>query len=217
LKPSQLRNGGRIEELTSCRDWLPTFVDWCGLKSKGTQFDGRSLTALIEQPSSDWPERTLFVQRQGDQPTPDAASSPADRFPHFAVLTEQWRFVDGELFSIRNDRSQKTNVAVQFPQVVRELRGRYEEHFRDVFPDRSDYARFQVGSLDENPTLLTVRDWHPTVGRVIWKQSQLGDAAIEPNGFWAIHVARSGKYKIQLSRFPNEGDQSKAENLRAEY
>jgi len=61
-----------------------------------------------------------------------------------------------------------------------------------VFSDNAAYTRFQLGAREENPTLLTVRDWHSTEGNVIWKQEQLGDDTLAINGFWAVNVVRAG-------------------------
>ena len=81
-------------------------------------------------------------------------------------------------------------------------------HFVDVFSDNADYTRFQLGASEENPTLLTVHDWHPTAGSVIWKQDQLGDDTLAINGFWAVNVLRAGRYSIRLSRFPDDAPQA---------
>jgi uncharacterized sulfatase len=231
--PARLAAGREVQQLTSCRDWLPTLIDWCTLNAPpDVNFDGRSLRPLTEGLAEGWPERTLFVERQADQPTleePKGARSDLDHFsirqppslrdakadrgaisdyksqyPHYAVLTEQWRLVDGQLYDIVNDPGQKENVALRHADVVRELRSRYEKYFADVFADGGAYTRFQLGAGEENPTLLTVRDWHPTQGGVIWKQEQLDDDSLRINGFWAINVVQAGRYSIRLSRFPDD-------------
>ncbi|MCL4120827.1 UNVERIFIED_CONTAM: hypothetical protein GTU68_049922 [Idotea baltica] len=202
--PARLQAGRKIQKLTTCRDWLPTLIDWCDLKTPaGVRFDGRSLKALIENGSEAWPDRTLFVQRQPDQPKPNKFKEPGIQ-PHFAVLTETWRLVDGKLFNILADPSQQHDVAAEHRDVVGDLKSRYKAHYADVFSDDAAYTRFQLGAQEENPTLLTVRDWHPTDGHVIWKQSQLGDDAIAINGFWAVNVVKAGRYSIRLTRFPDD-------------
>jgi uncharacterized sulfatase len=128
--------------------------------------------------------------------------------PHYAVLTERWRLVDGALFNIGDDPGQQSNVASEYADVVRDLRTQYEKHFADVFSDNAAYTRFQLGAREENPTLLTVRDWHPTEGNVIWKLEQLGGDALAINGFWAVNVVRAGRYSIRLSRFPEDASQA---------
>ncbi len=207
--PGRLKAGHEIEQLTSCRDWLPTLIEWCDLDApKGVRFDGQSLLPLMTGNARSWPDRTLFVERQGDQPTLDKPDGPRARYPHYAVLTERWRLVDGELFNIVDDPGQKWNVALEHEDIVRDLRSRYEQHFADVFSDNAAYTRFQLGACEENPTLLTVRDWHPTEGNVIWRQGQLSDDTLAINGFWAVNVVRGGRYSIRLSRFPDDAPQA---------
>ena len=207
--PRRLEAGQEIEQLTSCRDWLPTLIEACDLDApENVRFDGRSLLPLLAGRVESWPERTLFVERQGDQPTLDKPNGPRARYPHYAVLTEAWRLVDGQLFHVVDDPGQKRNVAAKHADIVRDLRSRYERHFADVFSDGADYTRFQLGAAEENPTLLTVRDWHPTEGDVIWRQEQLGDDTLAINGSWAVNVVRAGRYSIRLSRFPDDAPQA---------
>jgi uncharacterized sulfatase len=146
----------------------------------------------------------MFVERQGDQPTMEKPVGRRAKYPHYAVLTDQWRLVDGELFDIVGDPSQTKDVSATHTKVVSELHGQYQQYFADVFADDAAYTRFQLGMAEENPTRFTVRDWHPTEGNVIWKQEQLGDDSLLINGFWAVHVVRSGRYAVRLSRFPDD-------------
>lgn len=207
--PNRFEGGKNVSQLTSCRDWLPTLIEYCELKiPRPTEFDGQSLSPLLDGNSNQWQSRTLFVERQSDEPTmgTEIRSRKKANYPHYAVLTEKWRLVDGELFDITNDPSQEHNIANLHPSVVAELKDQYRLHFEDVCANASQYARFQLGSPQENPTLLTVRDWHPTEGRVIWKQSQLGDDQLAINGFWAVNVIETGAYSIRLARFPEDAE-----------
>lgn len=207
--PARLKAGREIDQLTSCRDWLPTLIQWCDLESpSGVTFDGQSLDPLMEASTESWPQRVMLVDRQGDQPKLHRPPGTRDRYPHFAVLTEQWRLVDGELFDIVRDPGQQANVAGDHPAVVRELSSHYERHFAAVYSDAFDYTRFQLGAAEENPTLLTVRDWHPTQGNVIWKQEHLSDDSIVINGFWAVHVVQAGRYSIRISRSPDDAPEA---------
>jgi uncharacterized sulfatase len=172
----------------------------------GKPFDGQSLKPLFDGTADDWPSRTLFVQRQPDQPKLllDHKDDNRWRSPHYCVLTETWRLVDGELYNIGNEPSQTNDLAKQYPETVQKLKSSYSQHFADVFRDDAPYVRFQLGDHHENPALLTVRDWHPSQGNVIWKQEQLADETRVINGFWAVNITRSGRYAIRLARFPDD-------------
>ncbi len=207
--PGHFVAGREIQELTCHRDWLPTLIELCDLtQPTSVAFDGKSIVPLLQQTDPQWPERTMFVQRQGDQPELKQSPKAGPRFPHYAVLTEQWRLVDGQLFDHRNDPGQETNVANDHPQVVTDLCTRYEEHFADVFREGKPFTYFKIGG-DENPTRFTVRDWHPAggtpaAGQVIWKQDQVADESLQINGFWMIDVVQAGNYSIRLSRSPDD-------------
>ena len=207
--PDRLKAGRRIDQITSCRDWLPTLIEWCDLEAPGNiRFDGQSLQPLIDRNAEARPDRTLFIDRQGDTPILSQLGKVRRRYPHYAVLTEKWRLVDGELFDIVRDPGQKNNVASQHKDVVQDLWARYEQHFDNVYSDASLHTRFQLGAAEENPTRFTVRDWHPTEGNVIWKQPQLGDDSLAINGFWAVNVVQPGSYSVRLSRFPDDAPQA---------
>ena len=201
--PARLKAGRRVEQLTCHRDWLPTLIEWCGLEQPANvNFDGRSIAPLLEGATKDWPETTFFVERQADQLKKGALTAHAKvrTLPQFAVLTEQWRMVNGELYDIVADPGQKRDVGAGHPDVVNRLFAAYEHWFDDVAGHGGVYTRFFIGAQEENPTAFTVRDWHPTEGRVIWKPEQLADDNLFVNGFWAVQATSAGRYQIRLSR-----------------
>ncbi|MBB3205700.1 putative sulfatase [Rhodopirellula rubra] len=203
--PQRLQAGRDVNELTSCRDWLPTLVEMCGLSlPRDIRFDGDSIAALLEGQQTSWPDRTMFVERQSDQPKMATQSSSRGRRVPYAVMTQRWRLVNGELYDIMKDPGQTQNIASDHPERVTALKKQYEQYFEDVFANDGAFTRFQIGVPSRGPSRLTVRDWHPTEGNVIWKQEQLSDDNLWINGFWALNVVRGGRYTIRLSRFPDD-------------
>lgn len=202
--PSRFQAGLDVQELTSHFDWLPTLIDLCDLKQPdGVAFDGQSIAGLLDGKSESWSLRTLFIERQADEPVLSLTPRENARHPHYAVLTERWRMVDGKLFDHAADPGQQLDVASEHPDVVEELQAKYAAHFEDVFAEGRPYARFHLGG-EENPTRFTVRDWHPTQGGVVWQQDQLGDDEFFINGFWEVDVKKQGRYKIRLTRFSDD-------------
>jgi hypothetical protein len=64
-----------------------------------------------------------------------------------------------------------------------------------------------LGHEAENPTCLTSHDWHDAqTGYPVFDQSQVR-RAVRSNGFWAVDIARVGRYEIHLRRWPKEVDQ----------
>ena len=84
---------------------------------------------------------------EGDKPTYDLFISYAEadrawvlhsqnsfeipvKWKSSVVLMERWRLVNGtELYDVRDDPSQTTEVARQHPEIVAKLRRAYEEHW----------------------------------------------------------------------------------------
>ncbi|MDF1814682.1 MAG: arylsulfatase [Verrucomicrobiales bacterium] len=204
--PGELEAGRQIEQLTTHHDWLPTLTEMCQLDTSGEiEFDGRSILPLLKGNATDWPDRTIFVARHDDQPVMwSADKKPKQKFPRRAILTEQWRLVDGSLYDIEKDPGQTQDVAADHPAIMAELDDAYQKWWTDVMAHEAAYTRFVIGEDEENPTSFTVRDWHPTEGRVIWKKDQLSDDELFINGFWELDIRRPGRYRFTLSRYPDD-------------
>lgn len=201
--PSRWKGGRSVEQLTAHIDWLPTLIELCGLTAPvGVKFDGRSLAPLLDGKAEDWPERILFEERQADVLKRWHPGQKPNVLPQFAAMNGRWRLVNGELYELSVDPGQTTDLASKHPDITKRLLAAHEEWFTDVTSHRGNYTRFVIGAAEENPTVFTVRDWHPEVGRVIWEAEQLTDDNLVINGFWAIEAIRAGRYAIQMSRFP---------------
>lgn len=205
--PGGLPAGRGIDALTTHHDWLPTLVDLCGLTlPESIDFNGRSLRPLFEGEFASWPEpRTVFIARHADQPELWTNKiGKKQKYPRRAVLTERWRLVDGELYDITTDPGQQNDLAGAHPNFVSELDAAYRSWWHEATSHGAAYTRFVLGAEEENPTVFTVRDWHPVEGRVIWKKPQLADDDRILNGFWAVEVKTAGRYRITLRRFPED-------------
>ncbi len=182
-----------IAGLTAHIDVLPTLIELCGLPHRdGMPFDGVSLRPILDGESSGDPDRTVFVQvNRVEHPVPWRLS---------AVLTPRYRLVNGaELYDIVEDPGQDKDISQSHPEVVRELRSRYERWYRDVSSRFHEYVPLIVGDPRENPALLTCHDWHGE--QVPWDQTMISRNA-PGNGFWAVEFSRSGKYRITLQDRP---------------
>jgi len=189
--------GGRdIDGLATHLDVLPTLIDLCGLKKpEGAEFDGVSLAPLLKSPGADWPERTVVVQyRQSSAPPIKWAA---------AVMSNRWRLIGGkQLYDIKGDPGQKSDVAASHPEVVEKLRAAYEDWWAEVSRRFDEYCHIIVGSQEENPARLCSFDWHTACP---WSQGAVRSGSTA-NSFWAVEIARDGKYQIELRRWPKEVD-----------
>ncbi len=194
-----LKGGRNVDRLTAHIDILPTLIGLCGLKEpSGVKFDGASLVPLLKGKGIRRFERTLLVHSQRIE--------YPEKWRKSAVMTEKWRLVNGkELYDIKADPGQKNNLADKHPKVVEELRQAYEEWWADLSKGFDEYCETIIGSDKENPVRLMSHDWHTP--RVPWHQGAVRNG-MQANGFWAVEVARDGRYEFSLRRWPVEVDKA---------
>ncbi|HEX5270858.1 MAG TPA: hypothetical protein VFW33_10240, partial [Gemmataceae bacterium] len=171
-------------------------------RGEGLKIDGLDLLPLLEGRAGDWPDRALFFQaHRGDEPV---------AYHNCAVRTQDWKLVRNsgfgrekpppgepvfELFDMRNDPYEQTDVAAKNPQIVAGLRKRYDEWFKDVSSTRPDnYAppRILLGTPHENPVVLTRQDWRGA------------DWTPKAVGHWEVSVTQPGEYDVTLIFKPQE-------------
>jgi arylsulfatase A-like enzyme len=191
-----IKGGKDISHLTAHIDLLPTLLDLCDLeKPAEIKFDGTSLKPLLSG-ADNWPDRTIVTDSQRlDHPV---------KWRKNATMTDRWRLVNGdELYDITTDPGQKNDIAAQHPDVVANLRTEYDKWWQSVSQRFDEYCEIVIGSK-EDPTRILAHDWHgPTIPP--FNQIKIRNAA-KNNGFWAIKVAQTGEYDIQLRRWPIEAD-----------
>jgi len=186
-----------IDRLTAHIDLLPTLIEMCGLKEpRGVKFDGDSLVQLLTGQDKSWPDRTLITDSQRIE--------HPEKWRKSAVMTDRWRLINGrELYDIKADPGQKNDIADGQPQVVEKLRKAYEDWWTDVSQRFDEYCETILGSDRQNPTRLMSHDWHGPKGP--WSQGAVR-SGMQANGFWAVEVARDGRYQFELRRWPKELD-----------
>ncbi len=189
----------RIPQVTAHIDILPTLLELCGISPVGeVAFDGLSLVPLMRGDESDLPERSIVIQLQPDEPV---------KWHHTAVLHGRWRLINGEeLYDIENDPAQKDNISLANRRRVAAIRQEYDIWWQNMQVGFSQVIAIPVGTVHENPVLLSARDWHPTLGRVPWMQSWIDLPGYEANGFWLIDVIQAGSYRIELRSHPVEAN-----------
>ncbi len=195
--PKGKLTGGRdVPDLSAHIDVLPTLVNLLELKKpEGPALDGMSLTAPLNGVVEEiWPDRSLFVHVQRAFLPPKWTDS--------AVLTQRWRLIDGkELYDIKADPGQKTDIAKDHTEVVEKLRSDYETWWASLKTDMEQTSRFGLGG-DENPMVLMSHDWLMSgTEQSAWHQNHVkrGDLI---NGPWAVDVKEAGEYEISLYRWP---------------
>jgi arylsulfatase A-like enzyme len=196
--PAGTLTGGRdIARLTANVDLLPTLIELCRLKKPGgVDFDGGSIVPLLTGNDGQWPDRTLVTDSQRIE--------HPEKWRKSAIMTDRWRLINGkELYDMKADPGQKSDVATSHPQVVGRLRKAYENWWASVSQRFDEYCEIVIGSDKQNPTRLMSHDWHGP--RVPWDQGAVRNG-MKANGFWAIEIERDGTYQFELRRWPEEAD-----------
>ena len=122
-----------IDALTAHIDFYKTFCELAGVKLPGKMqdLDGRSLLPLLEETKYDWPDRELFVNCGRWPP----GERDAFKYVKCAVRTERWRFSNNEeLFDISVDPGETNDVAAMYPEVVEQLRKKYDLWWDSTLP-----------------------------------------------------------------------------------
>ncbi|WP_344788774.1 arylsulfatase [Postechiella marina] len=198
-----LKGGKPVDELTMNYDVLPTLMDLCDLKNTtNSQFDGVSLKPLFKRKTKKWTNRYAVVDKNKTQ-------QPV-KWKMSAVMDNEWRLIDGkELYHIKKDIGQKTDVATQNPEKVSEMRKAYEKWWQYVSEDFSKYEAYKVGGEKSKTTSFTVHDLHSNKP-LAWNQAYIRNPlhgkkpALANDGYWMIDVQETGEYEISLSRWPEE-------------
>jgi arylsulfatase A-like enzyme len=193
----KLTKGRDVKQLAAHIDLLPTLAQWCKAElPQNRALDGRSLVPLLEGDDRPWPERALFVHSQRIE--------YPEKWRQSAVMTERWRLIDGQqLYDMAADPAQQRDVADEQSNVVKQLRGAYDQWWRSLEPAFDRYAYLVVGSEHENPSHLNCMDWHADIGDIPWNQTMIRQAPWA-NGYWMIEVATAGDYEITLRQQPGE-------------
>ncbi len=160
-------------------------------------FDGKDITPLLDNRSASWNERTIVVDKQQSRMV-------ANKNSQHAVMTDRWRLVNGkELYDIKNDPSQKNNIADNHPSVVNELKEQYDKWWSDVSKTSQDFGYIVAGSKFQDTLFLSGLDWKIGGGDITWSHGY-ARKAFEANGEHVIKIETPGVYQFALMRWPKE-------------
>jgi hypothetical protein len=205
--PAGKLTGGRdVDGLSAHLDLLPTLIDLCGLgASPRVAFDGISLLDALTGRAPIPTDRVLIAHHQ-ELPDPE-------RYRFAGVMQGPWRLVlrndlaggeepASELYHLAEDPGQNTPIGGKHPEVAARLRRAYDAWWDDLAGGFDRPAEIVVGDDRQDPTELTCFEWHSSRQ---WLQSAIS-RGFDGNGYWAIRVARPGRYEITLRRWPVEVD-----------
>ena len=193
-----LKKGVDVDNLVAHYDILPTFVDMLDFDFNPIKpLDGKSLKPLLNGTGAHWPNRILYIDTQ--------RLLNLVKYKNYTVMDDNWRLVNGkELYNIRTDLGQTTNVITAHPQVATTLAAGYEQWWQSIMNEGVDerYAYIKVGSPKENPVRISAHDLMS--GKLsVWHQNGAITCG-RSSGMWKVAFETTGRYKITLCRFPRE-------------
>ncbi len=123
-------------------DFFPTLAAISGAKipdAVKNQVEGRSLVPLLENPKAHWDDRYL-ISHQGRWPK--FADPNQSKFKMCSVRNTRFQLIsengaaepNWQLFDLRNDYSQTTDVAAQHPEVVKDLAAAFDKAWNESLP-----------------------------------------------------------------------------------
>ncbi len=191
-------------EPTICRrlagmvDFFPTVLDLCGI-TPPEDCDGISIKPLLLGREEQYPQdRTLIIQCPRGR--------TASKWKNASVKTDRWRLVDGaKLYDIVADPRQKTDVAANHPDVVQQLRKKYESYWAGLPDQNTTLSSHLLGAKACPDVVLNGMDWYQ--GSRPWHSGHFNDAKAG-NGVWAVTVLRDGTYTFECRHYPREADKA---------
>ena len=205
-------------ELLAHFDLMPTLGELLGLREGllANEIDGKSFASVLDASGtqeSEFANRKLVVTNQR---VPD----PRIGRP-MVVMSKEWRFISErdrgieELYNIRLDPEQSSNVIDQFPHVANEYRDHLNQWWSDVSENIPDALIPIVGSEHENPVRLNANDWAQagSTSEIAWYPGFRVDFLPEEDiGWisdttafiplpWEVEVASSDEYRVSTYVF----------------
>jgi len=153
-----------VEALTAHVDVFPTLAELAGAKLTAAikaQVEGRSLAPLLKDAKANWPDR-VFVRHIGRWPK---GANPNDyKYVQVSVRTKRWHLVNDSkenikrwaLYDLQADPGEKTDVASQHPDIVKQMDAEYDRWWVEAQPML----------VNENAQLPAINSYHEQY----WKQ-----------------------------------------------
>ena len=126
--PGYIRAGARSEEVAAAIDVLPTLCEAAGARTP-KDVDGLSLLSLLTGKTETLPERTLFFVRREGGPRYQGKTIHAARRGDWK-LTHNSPFEPMQLFNLRDDPQEKTDLSDRNRQKFNELSAALRAHIR---------------------------------------------------------------------------------------
>ncbi len=188
---NQISQGLKIPQISSVLDIAPTLVDLCNLTpTKSISYDGNSLSTLLLEQESVWPERHI-VHYWRDK---------------ISVRTQQYKLDHQEkLYDMVSDPSQQLDISRSDTATLAYLKSLKDDWKKEVLAELSyeDIRKFPIGHKQNTWDHLPARDGIPH-GNIKRSNRYPNDSYFtnwtSPNDSitWDLDVLASGTYDISI-------------------
>ena len=118
------------------------------------------------------------------------------------MKTDRWRLTNGEqLYDIKADPRQKTDVRKKHPEVVKRLRKKYKAYWKDLPQQEVKLSRHFLGADACPDVVLNGMDWYR--GAKPWNKRAF---TARSNGAWPVTIVRDGRYVFECRHYPRESN-----------
>lgn len=180
--------GKVIQPIAGAIDLFPTLADLCGVSAETNYpFDGKSLKPLLLDQNPDWEDRYLFNYWR----------------KQLSVRSQDFRLdPSGQLFDMRNDPNQLTDISAKFPSEKAALI-KAKKHWSDTVLSEintSSTRPFTIGHPTLNLTQLPARDGQAH-GNIL-RSNRFPNCSFFTNWTaltdsitWEVEVLQAGQYE----------------------
>jgi arylsulfatase A len=116
-------------------DWYPTLAEYCRLSLPDRKIDGRSLINVIASEQAQSPHPEFYWQSLGTKENPQWAVREGDwKLLHNPIQSKPGDTDDRHymLINLKTDRSETTNLASKYPDIVQRLHQKYQSWIKEV-------------------------------------------------------------------------------------
>ena len=188
--PGTLPEGIDLPQHTAHIDVLPTLCEIAGVtlpKAVAAKLEGRSLVPLLRDKNAPWPDRPLVTHR-GRWPRGQAAAHAYDncrlREGRWSLVNSANKPVAWELYDIKADPGEQTNVAARHPDMVARLVKSYDAWWQSVQPD---LVNEDLDGPAENP--FRTAYWKQFTPRPTLEDVSYGEHPDQKLHFWKAATA----------------------------
>ena len=191
--PAEYEGHKVIENTSAHIDILPTLAEICNIKLPSDRIiDGKSLVPLLNGNTVEWSNRPLFFYWNRRYPELyNNISLQKGDYKLVAHTNYNAEINDFELFDIKSDPGEKTNLVKEKTNIAIDLKTRLDSIYKQLIASDNlvNPPRIFIGNKNENPVFLNRND--AAGERGIWDQEEI-------YGKWLINIAE-GNYNIRFS------------------